>query len=127
MTSVTLRPVTAEEYDALRAPGLEEFTADLARAEHRTVDAALRTRAESFYPETLDAALDVAGDHRRQGLGRAAMVAAEDLLRADGCTRIALNVFGWNDGAAELYRTLGFEVDSTQLSKSLAAVTGEEP
>lgn len=61
-------------------------------------------------------------EHQGKGLGRAAMLAAERLLRDDGCTRIALNVFGWNERATRLYRSLGFEVDSMQMSKSL-----EEP
>jgi ribosomal protein S18 acetylase RimI-like enzyme len=60
--------------------------------------------------------------HRGKGLGRAAMLAAEDQLRADGCTRIALNVWGWNRRAIALYDSLGYQVDSQQMSKSL---TGE--
>jgi ribosomal protein S18 acetylase RimI-like enzyme len=57
--------------------------------------------------------------HRGKGLGRAAMVAAEDLLRADGCTRVALNVWGWNHRAMALYEALGYQVDSQQMSKPL--------
>jgi ribosomal protein S18 acetylase RimI-like enzyme len=157
MSGVTLRPLTAKEYDALRGPALAEFTADLARAEHRPVDDALRSRGESFFPPTLDEALaepgahilrllddsgtevgllwlgrasgstttgfvyDVAVDaeHRGRGLGRAAMLAAEERFRGEGCTHIALNVFGGNEPAERLYRSLGFEVDATQLSKPL--------
>ncbi len=59
-------------------------------------------------------------EHRGRGLGRAAMGAAEELLRSDGCTRIALNVFGWNVAATALYRSLGFEVDSMQMSKPVS-------
>jgi ribosomal protein S18 acetylase RimI-like enzyme len=65
-------------------------------------------------------------EHRGRGLGRAAMLEAEKVLAADGCTRIALNVFGWNDRAAGLYRSIGYEVDSMQMSKALAADL-EEP
>ena len=159
MTSVTLRPVTAEEYDAIRTPMLKEFAADLARSSHVPVDDEVRRRAADFFPETLTDALTEVGtiicrvddevgtdvgllwlgrspgnvqtgfvydlvidpQYRRRGLGRAAMRAAEDLLRAEGCTRIALNVFGWNHEAASLYRALGFEPDSMQMSKPLAA------
>jgi hypothetical protein len=41
------------------------------------------------------------------------------VLAAEGCTRVALNVFGWNERAAGLYRSLGYEVDSMQMSKPL--------
>ena len=58
--------------------------------------------------------------HRGRGLGRAAMLAAERVLLSEGCTRIALNVFGWNERAAGLYRSIGYEVDSMQMSKPLA-------
>ena len=158
MTSVSLRPVTAEEYDAIRAPMLEEFATDLARSAHTPVDDAVRRRAAQFFPETLTDALTEAGtticrvidaagtdvglvwlgrspdnpktgcvydlvidpEHRGRGLGRAAMGAAEEQLRSDGCTRIALNVFGWNVAATALYRSLGFEVDSMQMSKPVS-------
>jgi ribosomal protein S18 acetylase RimI-like enzyme len=56
---------------------------------------------------------------RGRGLGRATMLAAEDVVRSEGFGRIALNVFGGNDRAEQLYRSLGYGVDSTQLSKSL--------
>lgn len=56
---------------------------------------------------------------RGRGLGRATMLAAEDVVRTEGFGRIALNVFGGNDRAERLYRSLGYGVDSTQLSKSL--------
>ncbi len=58
---------------------------------------------------------------RGRGLGRAAMVEAEKVLAAEGCTRIALNVFGWNDNAIGLYRSMDYQVDSMQMSKPLAA------
>lgn len=162
---VTLRPVTEEEYDAHRGPGLAEFTAELARAEHRPVDDALRARAESFFPASLTEALaedgthvlrvlDAAGtavgllwlgraagspatgfvydvvidpEHRGRGLGRAAVLAAEDLFRREGCTRVGLNVWGWNDRAADLYRSLGFAVDAMQMSRPLVPSSTEDP
>ena len=155
--TVTLRPLTDDEYDTMRTPALEEFAADLARSAHAPVDDAIRARAAHFYPDTLAEAAAVEGarinrvldesgtvvgllwlgrspdnretgfvydvaiekEYQGKGLGRAAMLAAEDLLRSDGCTRIALNVFGWNERAIALYDSLGFQVDSMQLSKPL--------
>ena len=56
---------------------------------------------------------------RGEGLGRAIMLAAEDLVREDGYDRIGLNVFGWNRRAESLYRSLGYEVMSMQMRKLL--------
>ena len=57
--------------------------------------------------------------YRGRGLGRAAMLAAEEVARQAGFTTIALNVFGWNTRAESLYRSLGYQVQSTQLAKPL--------
>ncbi len=57
---------------------------------------------------------------RGQGFGRDIMVAAETEARDMGCTSIALNVFGGNAPAIRLYQSLGFQVTSLQLRKSLA-------
>lgn len=56
---------------------------------------------------------------RGQGLGRAAMLAAEDVLRGAGISEVGLNVFGFNAGAEALYRSLGYRVVSTQMTKPL--------
>lgn len=45
---------------------------------------------------------------RGEGLGRAAMNLAADWVRAQGGTRIALNVWGNNTVARSLYRSLGY-------------------
>lgn len=57
--------------------------------------------------------------HRGRGLGRGAMLAAEQIARDAGLTSLGLNVFGWNHAAEALYRSLGYGVDSTQMSKAL--------
>ncbi|MEP6469716.1 MAG: GNAT family N-acetyltransferase [Chloroflexota bacterium] len=56
---------------------------------------------------------------RGRGLGRAAMLLAEEQARARGISRIALNVFGGNDAARELYRSLGYLESSVQMAKDL--------
>ena len=48
---------------------------------------------------------------RRQGLGRAIVVAAEHLLTEQGCPKINLQVRDFNQGAIGFYRSLGYEVD----------------
>lgn len=57
--------------------------------------------------------------HRGRGLGRATMLAAEEVAREAGLRHIGLNVFGWNTTAEGLYRSLGYVTMATQLSKSL--------
>jgi GNAT superfamily N-acetyltransferase len=154
--TVTLRPMTEQEYDAYRERVIPDYVTDLQRARGMTQEAAHEYATETFAP-TLDEAAsadrswlfrvltddgDAAGwlwlgpdpsradaafiydviiDERRQGqgLGRATMQAAEEFARAAGLTRLALNVFGWNHRAENLYRSLGYRVDSTTMSKSL--------
>lgn len=54
-----------------------------------------------------------------QGLGRAAMLAAEELAVNDGRSEIGLNVFGFNERAQKLYTSLGYRVVSTTMAKDL--------
>jgi len=57
--------------------------------------------------------------HRGQGLGRAAMEAAETWALEQGGQRIALNVFGPNVVARGLYDSLGYQVMATSMFKDL--------
>ena len=54
-----------------------------------------------------------------QGLGRAAMLAAEELAANNGRSEIGLNVFGFNERAQDLYTSLGYRVVSTTMVKDL--------
>jgi ribosomal protein S18 acetylase RimI-like enzyme len=63
--------------------------------------------------------IEVDEPHQGRGLGRATMLAAEDLARGAGLRHIALNVFGWNSRAEKLYRSLGYETGWTQMAKPL--------
>jgi len=55
--------------------------------------------------------LAVAPAVRRQGVGRALMVAAEQLLRAAGCPKINLQVRPDNPAVIAFYERLGFAVE----------------
>jgi GNAT superfamily N-acetyltransferase len=57
--------------------------------------------------------------YRGRGYGRAAMEFAEDEARRLGVDRIALNVFGRNEVARGLYRSLGYEENAVAMSKQL--------
>jgi ribosomal protein S18 acetylase RimI-like enzyme len=67
--------------------------------------------------------IEIDEPHRGRGLGRATMLAAEDVARAAGHRFVRLNVFGWNTGAQALYRSLGYRTDAIQMSKPLEELT----
>jgi len=56
---------------------------------------------------------------RRRGYGRRAMEFAEQEARRRGLDRIALNVFGGNDPARRLYRSLGYREAAVFMEKRL--------
>jgi GNAT superfamily N-acetyltransferase len=57
--------------------------------------------------------------HRGRGYGKAAMLLAEDEARRRGLRRVALNVFGGNDVARNLYRSLGYKETAVNMEKTL--------
>jgi ribosomal protein S18 acetylase RimI-like enzyme len=70
-------------------------------------------RVMFVYDVTIDAG------QQGRGYGRAAMQLAEVEARARGIGRIELNVFGGNDVARGLYRSLGYVETSAQMAKVL--------
>jgi GNAT superfamily N-acetyltransferase len=56
---------------------------------------------------------------RGRGFGRESMQLLEDEVRRRGVPRIALNVFGGNERARSLYRSLGYAEASVWMSKEL--------
>ncbi|MER7443761.1 GNAT family N-acetyltransferase [Micromonospora avicenniae] len=58
-------------------------------------------------------------DVRRQGYGRAIMLAAERWCRDNALTRIGLRVFAHNTGARALYEQLGFTETARNMAKDL--------
>jgi ribosomal protein S18 acetylase RimI-like enzyme len=47
------------------------------------------------------------------------MLLAEDEARARGLGRVELNVFGGNEVARDLYRSLGYRESAVQMAKDL--------
>jgi ribosomal protein S18 acetylase RimI-like enzyme len=87
------------------------------RAVGRVVWAA-REQHGSRYAFLYDVEVDE--EHRGRGLGREAMQLLEAEVRGRGFERLQLNVFGGNERARTLYRSLGFEELSVQMGKELA-------
>jgi ribosomal protein S18 acetylase RimI-like enzyme len=58
--------------------------------------------------------------YRGRGLGRAAMELAEAEARSRGFFRMELNVFGGNEVARRLYRSLGYVDRAVRMGKDLA-------
>jgi ribosomal protein S18 acetylase RimI-like enzyme len=75
------------------------------------------------HPSKRDAAwvydIEIEQSARGRGLGRAAMLAAEGVAVAAGATELGLNVFGSNERAISLYRSLGYAVTSMRMAKPL--------
>jgi GNAT superfamily N-acetyltransferase len=154
--TVTLRPMTEQEYDAYRERSVPLYADDLVRSRGMSAEAALADSASTFastlrqasapprtwvlrvltaddedagwlwlgpHPQREDGVfvydIEIDEAHQGRGLGRATMLAAEQLARDAGLRHITLNVFGWNSRAENLYRSLGYDVDSTTMSKSL--------
>jgi ribosomal protein S18 acetylase RimI-like enzyme len=55
--------------------------------------------------------------YRGRGFARAAMELAELEAKRRGLSHVALNVFGGNDPARGLYRSLGYSEDAVSMSK----------
>lgn len=121
---IGLRPLREDEYAdwdhahrAQYALGLVQH-AGLSRDEAeakvaRDIPVVRRDGEAWLYDITIDES------ERGRGYGRGAMVALEDEARALGHERIALNVWGGNDVARGLYRSLGWAEDSVHMRKRL--------
>ena len=62
-------------------------------------------------------AVEIDAEFRGRGLGRAAMVFAEDEARRLGIAKVALNVFGGNEVARGLYLSLGYTETAVHMEK----------
>lgn len=63
--------------------------------------------------------IEIAEQFRRRGFARDAMLLLEDQARALGLDRIILNVYGNNEPARSLYRSLGYDERAVTMAKQL--------
>jgi ribosomal protein S18 acetylase RimI-like enzyme len=64
-------------------------------------------------------AIEIDKQSRGRGFGREAMLLVEGEARARGLDRISLNVFGGNEVARNLYRSLGYAESAVWMAKQL--------
>jgi ribosomal protein S18 acetylase RimI-like enzyme len=64
-------------------------------------------------------AIEIGEAHQGQGFGRAAMQLFEQEARRRGFSKARLNVFGGNERARALYRSLGYGERSVHMGKTL--------
>lgn len=63
--------------------------------------------------------IELFAEFRGRGLGKAAMLAAEEVVRGLGIYRLGLHVFGDNPVAIHLYQSLGYEVIGMNMQKKI--------
>lgn len=64
-------------------------------------------------------AVEIAEDHRGSGHGRAVMELAERTAAEHGATTLGLNVYAYNEAARHLYDSLGYEMTSMHMRKTV--------
>jgi ribosomal protein S18 acetylase RimI-like enzyme len=107
---------------ALLPDGLESERQFLFVIEHDGEPAGylwLAERAGDFGADLFVYGVHVDESRRGRGLGRAAMEFAEAEARRRGLPKVALNVFGGNEVAHGLYRSLGYRETAIYMEKQL--------
>ena len=107
------RDVAAVLPDGLATPGARIWAVEDDGRTVGTVFVGIRDAGAWVYDITIDEA------ERGRGYGRAAMTALEDEVRALGHATIGLNVWGGNEAARGLYRSLGWAEESVHMRKQL--------
>lgn len=111
------RQMRAELPDGLDTEGQELFTATVAGTEVGILWFGMRRR--DGRPQAFILDIEVAAEQRRKGYGRELMHAAEREARRLGAESIGLHVFGFNEGAVELYEQLGYRRTEESLMRDL--------
>jgi ribosomal protein S18 acetylase RimI-like enzyme len=102
-----------------RAPSPDQLVYVVEAAGERVGQLWLCARDDGVQPALFIYFVGIDEDHRGKGYGKAAMELAEAEARRLGMDRVALNVFGRNEVARNLYRSLGYEENAVAMSKKL--------
>ena len=107
------RDIPAALPDGLATPDVHVWAAEADGRRVGTVFFGLRGTEAWLYEITIDEG------ERGRGYGRSAMLALEEEVRALGHDRLALNVWGGNEVARGLYRSLGYAEQAVHMRKLL--------
>jgi ribosomal protein S18 acetylase RimI-like enzyme len=117
MTADKARAQAVAEIEGHRSAGHSVFVIEVER--EPVGHLWLVERRDAYEPTLVVYDIDVDESYRGRGYAKAAMVFAEEEARRRGLTRIALHVGARNDGARNLYRSLGFEENEVAMSKPI--------
>jgi len=108
--------------NGLASPGQFLFAVEDAGTGERVGDLWYAERESDFEGKTAFIySIEISERFRGRGFGRQAMLLLEDEVRSRGLTRIALNVFGGNEIARSLYRSLGYAETAVWMAKELSS------
>ena len=114
--------MAASQMDALfpgRVPSPEQLVYVLEADGERVGELWLCDRDEAVQHALFIYFVGIDSQHRGKGYGKAAMELVESEARRLGVDRIALNVFGRNEVARNLYRSPGYEENAVSMTKKL--------
>lgn len=100
-------------------PSLEQLVFVIEFKGERVGELWLAEREEDFRRVLWVFDIHLDEQYRGRGFARAAMELAEREAKRRGLTHVALNVFGGNDPARSLYRSLGYTEDAVSMSKAV--------
>jgi ribosomal protein S18 acetylase RimI-like enzyme len=106
--------------DNLASPGQFIFALEDTATGERVGDLWIAERPSDFGDKAAFIySIEIFEQFRGHGLGRQAMLRLEDEVRSRGLNRIALNVFGGNEVARSLYRSVGYAETAVFMSKEV--------
>jgi len=108
--------------ERLASPGQHLFAVEEIATGERVGDAWIAERDTQFEGKVAFVySIEIEDRFRGRGFGKQAMLLLEDEARSLGLTRISLNVFGGNEVARSLYRSLGYAEKAVAMSKELSS------
>jgi ribosomal protein S18 acetylase RimI-like enzyme len=107
--------------DGLATPDQFIFAVEAAETGERVGDLWFASRDTEFEGTVAFVySIEIFESFRGRGFGRQAMLLLEDEVRSRDLSRIGLNVFGGNEVARSLYRSLGYAENAVWMGKDVS-------